>query len=145
MQEFGTALLDDEQKTEIGIRNYDTIVIRSGFGAENPEVVAKFLKVTAELNASFTVNPARMIPNIANSLDMTEATVSASMERFRFPSVTAKLGTDWLGGEVQTHLKQLANFFVEQGTMNESLDSYSDSVDVSYLQKAAELPLIEAE
>ncbi len=145
LQEFGTALLSPEQKAEIGIKNYDVIVIRSNFGTENPEVVAKFLKVTSELNAAFTANAARMIPNIAKPLDMFEDTVKASMQGFEFPSTTEKLGENWLGGGVQTHLKQLADFFVLQGTMNKTLGSYTETVDATYLQTAANLPLIEAE
>jgi len=145
LQEFGTALLNDEQKTEIGIKNYDTVVIRSDFGVDNPEVVAKFLKVTGELNAAYTANGARMISDIATPLNMFDDTVTASMQGFIFPSITAKLGESWLGGGVQTHLKQLADFFVIQGTMNKSLDNYVGAVDASYLQAAADLPLIDAE
>jgi taurine transport system substrate-binding protein len=145
LQDFGTVLLNTEQKATIGIRNYDTIVIRSSFGADNPEVVAKFLKVTGELNAAYTANAARMTPNIATPLNMLEGTVTASMEGFAFPSLTAKLSENWLGGSVQVHLKQLADFFVAQGTMDKALDSYGHTVDATYLQTAANLPLIEAE
>ncbi len=145
LQDFGTVLLDNEGKTEVGIKNYDIIAIRSSFGADNPEVVAKFLKVTGELNAAYTANAARMIPSIAEPLNMSDGTVAASMKGFRFPSVTAKLGEDWLGGGVQIHLKQLADFFVLQGTMDKSLDSYANTVDATFLQTAADLPLIEAE
>jgi taurine transport system substrate-binding protein len=145
LQDFGTVLLDTEQKAEIGIKNYDTIVIRSSFGADNPEVVAKFLKVTGELNAAYTANAARMIPSIAEPLNMYDSTVATSMQSFQFPSVTAKLSEKWLGGGVQSHLKQLADFFVIQGTMDKSLDDYAHTVDATYLQTAADLPLIEAE
>jgi taurine transport system substrate-binding protein len=145
LQDFSTVLLDTEQKAEIGIKNYDTIVIRSSFGADNPEVVAKFLKVTGELNAAYTANAARMIPSIAEPLNMYDSTVATSMQSFQFPSVTAKLSEKWLGGGVQSHLKQLADFFVIQGTMDKSLDDYAHTVDATYLQTAADLPLIEAE
>ena len=145
LQDFGTVLLSGDQKAAIGIKNYDTIVIRSSFGADNPEVVAKFLKVTNELNAAYTANAARMVASIAAPLDMFEGTVAASMQGFEFPSITAKLGNDWLGGDVQSHLKQLADFFVGQGTMDKALDNYVGSVDASFLQTAADLPLIDAE
>lgn len=145
LQDFGSVLLSNDQKAEIGINNYDAIVIRSSFGADNPEVVAKFLKVTAELNTAFTASAARMIPGIATPLDMFEGTVAESMAGFEFPSITAKLGESWLGGGVQTHLKQLADFFVVQGTMDNDLDDYAHTVDATYLQAAADLPLIDAE
>ncbi|MBL4872311.1 MAG: ABC transporter substrate-binding protein [Rhodobacteraceae bacterium] len=145
LQDFGTALLSAEQKSEIGIRNYDAIVIRSDFGRENPEVIAKFLKVTGELNAAYTANAKIMIPKIAAPLNMNDDTVANSMQGFVFPNTTAKLGESWLGGGVQAHLKQLADFFVIQGTMDKSLDSYADTVDVNYLQTAADLPLIDAD
>lgn len=142
LRDFGTVLTTTEEKAEIGIKNYDTIVVKSGFGVNNPEVVAKFIKVTAELNTSFTANPSRMIPEIAKQLNMTENAVATSMDGFEFPSTTDKLGVEWMAGDMQSHMKALADFFLAQNVTASALESYESVVDKSYLERAANLPLI---
>lgn len=143
LEDFGTTLATNEEKREMGIKNYDTIVINADFGVDNPEVVAKFLKVTAELNAGFTANPSRMIPTIATQLNMTESTSAASMEGFEFPSIADKLSAEWMADGLQSHMKALADFFVAQNVMQSALKSYENSVDKSYLEHAVNLPLID--
>lgn len=145
MKAFGIPLLSEAAKTDIGAKSYDAIVIRASFGADNPEVIARFLKTTADLNASFVANSDRMVPDIATEMNMTEVMVAASMQGFRFPNLSSKLGASWLGGGVQNHLNALAEFFIIQGTMDTTLEDYGKFVDVSYLKTAAELPLIDAE
>ncbi len=145
LEGFATPLLSEAQKQRLEISNYDTIVIRSSFGRDNPKAVARFLQVTANLNASFNGSPVRMITDIATAMNMTTVGVTTSMQGFRFPSTTAKLGDEWLNGGVQDHLNSLAEFFVAQGTLNDALDSYDEFVDASYLKAALELPLIDAE
>lgn len=142
LQDFGTVLTTTEEKAEIGIKNYDAIVIKSGFGVNNSEVVVNFSKVTAELNASFKANPSRMIPKIANRLNMTESAVAASMDGFEFPSTTDKLSVEWMAGDMQSHMKALADFFLAQNVTASALESYENVIDKSYLERAANLPLI---
>ena len=143
MQAFGTTLLANEDK-ETSLGNYDIIAIRTDFGIENPVLVAKFLKVTADLNAAFMAAPDRMIAAMATPLNMTETTAVASMRGFQFPTITAKTSPKWLEGGVQSHLGALAQFFTQQGTFDRALESYAEYVDASYLQIALNLPLIDA-
>ena len=144
MRGFGTYLLKNEDKSA-GLGNYDVIVIRTDFGTENPVLVAKFLKVTADLNAAFMAAPDRMIGAITAPLSMTKTTTTASMTEFQFTTITAKTSSEWLGGGVQSHLGALAEFFVQQGTFDHALESYASYVDPSYLHRALDLPLIDAE
>lgn len=143
LEDFGTTLTANEEKREMGIKNYDTIVIKTGFGVDNPNIVAKFLKVTAELNASFTANPSRMISTIATQLNMTESNTAASMEGFEFPSIADKLSAEWIAGGMQSHMKALSDFFVVQNVMQNALENYESAVDKSYLEHAVNLPLID--
>jgi len=143
LEELGTALMTNAQKAEIGVRNFDVIAIKSSFGAENPDVVAKFLKVTSELNASFAANPSRMIPNITVELNMTEGAVISSMEKFAFPTVIDKLSVEWMDGGVQSNMKVLADFMLAQNVSTSALESYESVVDKSYLERALTLPLID--
>lgn len=145
MLDDGALLLPTEGKDALGVYIFDSTVIRASFGADNPEVVARFLKTTNDLNVSFAANPDRMIPKIAESMNMTEGAVRATMSGFIFPSVTDKTSGKWLGGGTQNYLAQLGAFFVEQGTLDSSLTDFAASIDNSYLQTAKDLPLIDAE
>ena len=141
----GHPLLRAENKQAAGALTLDFTIIRASFGADNPGVVARFLKVTNDLNASFMANPKAMVARIAESTDMNVADVTSTMRTFEFPNIGAKSGAKWLGGGVQTYLKELADFFVEQGTLDAALEDYTGFIDNSYLQTAADLPLIDAE
>ena len=143
MQTQGQPLLRLEDKQAAGAYTFDSTLIRASFGADNPEVVARFLKVTNDLNASFQASPQTMVARIAETVDMNE--VTDTMNGFDFPVIEAKLGAAWLGASVQNHLKALADFLVEQSTLDAALDDYTGFIDPSYLQIAAELPLIDSE
>ena len=145
MLTMGEPLTSGDQKLQLGGGNFDVITIRASFGADNPETVAQFLKVTASLNASFTANPAHMIAGIAGQANMTESTTNSSMAGFRFPTISEKAGPVWFGGGVQAYLKNLADFLALQGTIDKALSSYDIYIDASYLQSAAELPLVPSE
>ena len=142
MQDFGVVLLTSDDRSAIGIRNFDVIVIRSSFGTENSEIVEKFLNITSELNAGFRANPSRMIPNIALRMNMTENATATSMEGFVFPSMTDRLGSAWMSGQVQIHMKALADFFAIQNIIPTALDSYDFAVEKRYLESARNLPLV---
>lgn len=141
----GRILMPASRKADIGVYLFDGTIIRASFGADNPEIVARFLKVTNDLNASFTANPAVMIPKIADATNMTQAAVRATMAQFQFPTITEKSGGQWLDGTVQNYLAQLGAFFVEQGTLDSTLTDFATSIDNSYLITATNLPLIAAE
>lgn len=145
MEANGQLLLPTSSKDALGVYIFDSTVISAGFGADNPEVVARFLKTTNDLNTSFTANPDHMIPRIAETMNMTEANVRATMQRFTFPTIDDKISGKWLGGGTQHYLMQLGTFFVEQGTLDATLEDFSASIDNSYLQAAKDLPFIDAE
>lgn len=145
MHALGQPLLRPEDKQSAGAYTFDSTIIRASFGADNPEVVARFLKVTNDLNASFNASPKAMIPRIAESTEMTVSTVTDTMNGFDFPNIETKLDAAWLGGGTQIYLKELADFFVNQGTLDAALDDYAGFIDPSYLQIAADLPLIDSE
>ncbi|MHA1128187.1 MAG: ABC transporter substrate-binding protein, partial [Alphaproteobacteria bacterium] len=143
MQANGQPLLRPEDKQAAGAYTFDSTLIRASFGADNPEVVARFLKVTNDLNTSFQASPQTMVARIAETVEMSE--VTDTMSGFDFPDIEAKLGATWLGGDAQNHLKALADFLVEQSTLDAALDDYTGFIDPSYLQTAADLPLIDSE
>mgnify|MGYP001382450443 CR=1 FL=1 len=139
MLEHGNVLLTGAEKRDLGIRIFDVVSVESTFAAENPELVARFLKVTDDMNRRFAEERDAMLPVIgeAAGMDM-EATVSM-IDGFGFPLAEDQLGEEWLGGGLQSFIKNVADFFVEQGTIDSALDSYEGVINASYMRMASEM------
>ncbi len=75
MKEHGNVLLTGAEKTELGILVFDVTSAPASFVAENSELVAKFLKITADANAMWAdeTKHAEMLPVIAKDAGMDEA------------------------------------------------------------------------
>ncbi len=137
MKEHGNTLLTGAEKEELGIQVFDVTSVPANFAAEQPELLTKFLKVTAEMNAKWKENPEGMLPVIAKDAGMDKDVAKATLAGFAFPSVEEQLSEQWLGGGTQTFLKEVGDFFVEQGSMPSARDSYESAVDKSFLEAVA--------
>lgn len=136
MKEHGNVLLTGSEKEAIGIKVFDATVTPSAFGEEYPELVSKFVGVTAAMNSQYKADQSKMLPVIAKAAGMSEDAALASLNAFSFPSRDDQLSKAWLDGGMQTYLKEVADFFVEQGTLKKALNSYDDAVNISYLKAA---------
>ncbi|MGB3408612.1 MAG: ABC transporter substrate-binding protein [Jannaschia sp.] len=142
MKEFGNVLLTGAEKEELGILVFDVTSAPAEFVAENPDLIAKFLKVTADANAMWNAGGAEaeaMIPVIAQDAGMDEAATAATMATFVFPSLEEQMGPKWLGGGAQEFMKGVAGVFVEAGSIPAARDSYADAVDTGPLATAGEM------
>lgn len=140
MKEHGNILLTGAEKEQLGIQVFDATTVNTRWAQENPELLAKFLSVTAKMNKDFAAKEAnKMLPVIAKSAGMKEATAQETMNTFKFPSIEEQLSAKWLGGGTQTFLKAVGDFFVKQGTIPKALNNYDDAVDASYLEAAQKL------
>lgn len=140
MKEHGNVLLTGAEKEELGIQVFDATTVPTAWAAENAELLSKFLKVTAEMNAKFAGSDmGMMIPVIAKAAGMDDDATAQTMAGFSFPTIDEQLSAKWLGGGTQTFLKEVADFFVEQGTIDSARDSYEDAVDASYLEAAMKM------
>lgn len=140
MKEHGNILLTGAEKEELGIQVFDATTVPTAWAAENAELLSKFLKVTAEMNAKFAGGDMEMmIPVIANAAGMDDDATKDTMGGFTFPTVEEQLSAKWLGGGTQTFLKEVADFFVEQGTIDSARESYEDAVNASYLEAASRM------
>ncbi len=136
MKEHGNVLLTGSEKEALGIKVFDATVTPSAFGEEHPELVSKFLAVTAQMNSQYKAEPSKMLPVIAKAAGMSEEAALASLNAFTFPSRDTQLSKAWLDGGLQSYLKEVADFFVAQGTLKKALASYDDAVNISYLKAA---------
>ncbi len=138
MMEHGNILLTGAEKEELGILVFDVTSGPAGWVAENSDLVAKFLKVTADANAMWAdeANRAEMLPVIAKDAGMDEDATMATISTFIFPTVEDQLSGKWLGGGAQDFMKGVADVFVNAGSIASSLDSYENAVNVAPLSSA---------
>ena len=137
MKEDGNVLLTGAEKEELGILVFDVTTAPSAFVAENPDVVAKFLAVTAKANAEWNASqPAEMLAAVAKDAGMSETDTASTMSTFVFPDMDAQLGDKWLGGGAQEFMKGVAQVFVDAGSIDAAKDSYEDNVNVGPLSTA---------
>ncbi len=135
MVEHGNILLTGAEKEELGILVFDVTSAPSGFIEEEPELLSKFLKVTADANAKWNAGDSKdeMLPVIAKDAGMDLADTEATIATFTFPSVDEQLSDKWLGGGAQEFMKGVANVFVGAGSIESALDSYDGAVNTGPL------------
>lgn len=140
MKEHGNILLTGAEKTELGILVFDVTSAPASFVAEEGELLAKFLKVTADANSRWNAGGAdaeAMLPVIAKDAGMDEDATRETIATFEFPSVEDQLSAKWLGGSAQTFMGGVAQVFLDAGSIPAARDSYTDAVDTSALSSAA--------
>ncbi len=140
MKEYGNVLLTGAEKEELGIQVFDATTVPTQWAKENGDLLAKFLKVTADMNAKYAAGGAdEMLPVIAKTAGMDEKATKETLAGFAFPTIEQQLSAQWLGGGTQKFLKEVGDFFVEQGTIPKARDSYDSAVDASYLKAASKM------
>ena len=136
--EHGNVLMTGDEKTALGILVFDVTSGPADWVGENSDMVAKFLKVTADANAMWAdeANHAEMLPHIAKDAGMDEEATAATMATFTFPTVEEQLSEAWLGGNAQSFMKGVADVFVNAGSIDGALDSYEAAVNTGPLSDA---------
>jgi taurine transport system substrate-binding protein len=138
MKQYGNTIISGKEKESVVGKVFDVTSIPTAFGAENPEILAKFLAVTAEMNAQFAADPAPMMEGIAKEAGMDMEGTTAVIGTFVFPSVEEQLSADWMGGGVAAYLTAAAAS-LEAGGKIKALGDYSAVVNSSYLASAAKM------
>ena len=135
MLDSGNVLLTGAEKTELGILVFDATTAPASFVAQEGDMVAKFLAVTAEANAMWAdeANRAKMLPVIAKDAGMSEDDAAATLSTFVFPTVDEQLSQAWLGGNAAAFMKGVADVFVASGSIDAAKASYEDNVNAGPL------------
>ena len=137
MKEAGNILLTGAEKTELGILVFDATTAPASFVAEEGDMLAKFLNVTAEANQMWNDGGAMaqsvMLPVIAKDAGMDETATAETLAGFIFPSVDEQLGAAWLGGGAQDFMGGVAAVFLDSGNIDAALDSYAGTVNTAPL------------
>lgn len=137
-KEHGNVLLTGAEKEALGILVFDVTSAPAGFVAENPDLVAKFLKVTADANAMWAdaANRDEMLPVIAKDSGMDVEATASTIDTFVFPNVEDQLSAKWLGGGAQEFMKGVADVFVEANSIDAALETYDSNVNTGPLAAA---------
>ncbi|QBX99900.1 taurine ABC transporter substrate-binding protein [Rhodophyticola sp. CCM32] len=133
MLEFGAPLMTAAEQEAIGIRVFDVISVTSDFAAEHPELLQTFMDVTDEANMAYSADPGAYVETIAGAAGMDLAATENMLGMFSFPSSADQASEAWLGGTVQTFMKEVADFFVEQGQLDVSLEDYGATVNAAFV------------
>jgi len=138
MKEFGNVLIEGEEKEKIVGKVYDVISTVGSWAKENSELVAKFLRVTNDMNDKFNNGgDAEMIGAIAKMAGQDEATAKAIMTTgMKFISSKQSLSDEWMGGFLVKNFNAAGAKLAEGGTVK-ALPSYEGAVNNSYLEAAA--------
>ncbi|ARE38937.1 Taurine-binding periplasmic protein TauA [Rhodovulum sp. P5] len=138
MKEHGNVLLTGAEKEELGILVFDVTSAPADFFAEEGELLAKFLKVTGDMNAMWNSgeHTDEMLPVIAKDAGMDLEATRETISTFVFPSVEDQLSAKWLGGGVQDFMSGVAQVFLDAGSIESARDSYASAVDTGPLEAA---------
>ena len=139
MKEYGNVLLTGAEKEELGILVFDVTSAPASFLAEESDLVAKFLRVTADANTMWNSGDmkAEMLEVIARDAGMDVDATDETMATFVFPSMEEQLSGKWLGGGSQEFMKGVADVFVQAGSIDAALESYENAVNTGPLAAAA--------
>ncbi len=138
MTEHGNVLLTGAEKEALGILVFDATTAPAGFIAEEGDMLAKFLGVTAAANAMWAdeANQAKMLPVIAKDAGMSDEDTASTLATFKFPTVDEQLSSAWMGGTAQSFMQGVAGVFVDAGSIPSALDSYDGTVNTGPLTAA---------
>jgi len=135
MKGHGWELLSANEQDRLGIRAFDVIAVTNAFAAEHPELLVKFLAVTDRAIEYLNDEPDKAKSIIAKTAGLSLKESNIVLSLFDFYTRNDQLTERWLGGGVQTFVKEVADFFEQQGEIDRSLDDYRPSVDPSFYEK----------
>lgn len=138
MKEYGNTILSGAEKEEVVGKVFDLTTIPTSFGEENPDVLAQFLAITAEMNAMYAADRAPMMDAIQKEAGMDMEGTTAVIDVFAFPTIEEQLSEAWMGGFVTEYLTDSAAKLEESGKIK-ALSDYSAVVNTSYLEAAKKM------
>ncbi len=136
MKAHGWELLSAYEQERIGIRAFDVIAVTDDFATEHPQLVTQFLEVTDVATEHLADDPEGAEPMIAEAAGMDLKQSNIVLSLFDFYTRDDQLTERWMQGGVQAFVKEVADFFEQQGDIESALDDYDAAVDSSFYEGA---------
>ena len=138
MKEHGNVLIQGAEKEKAVGKVFDVTSVPTQWAEENAELLAKFLKVTADMNAKYAADRAPMMDAIAKEAGMDLETTTAIIDIFGFPTIEQQLSDEWFGDYLAGSLASSAKALEEAGQIK-ALADYNAVIDSSYLEAASKM------
>ena len=145
IKETGKVLASSADVAKWGAPTFDAWIVRKDFAQKNPEIVAQFVKVTADAYADYAKNPdaykagSPQVEKIAKLTGAKPEEIPELLKGNKFPSLKDQLSEALLGGGTLEAVNQTAAFLKEQGRIEVVLKDYSPYVTPAYAERAAKL------
>ena len=135
MKEYGSVLMTAAEQEAIGVYVFDVVSVTERFAERHPDLVRAFMEVTEQANAAYAAAEDReeLERIIARAAGMELAAAQAFLADATFPTAEEQKSAAWMGGAVQAYIRDVAEFFAEQGQLERALKSYDFAVDPSFL------------
>ena len=134
MLEAGRPLMTGVELEAIGLRLFDIVAVPASFANQYPEIVQAFVDVTEASNKQWKKNPDAMQAAIARAAGMTLETTERVLQKLDFPPAEEQKSPAWMNGLVAAYTRDLADFFVQQGQLDKTLDSYERYISTRFLR-----------
>ena len=134
MLNSGRPLMTGAELEAIGLRLFDMVAVPARFANEHPEIVQAFVDVTEASNKQWKKNPDAMQASIARAAGLNPETTERVLQKLEFPPAEEQKSPAWMNGLVATYTRDLADFFVKQGQLDKSLDSYDRYITTRFLR-----------
>ena len=138
MKQHGNPIIEGKEKESVVGKVFDVTSVPTSFGEENPELLAKFLKITADMNEKYAADSGPMMESISKAAGMDMEGTTAVIGTFVFPTVAEQLSGEWMGGGVAEYLTASAAALEESGKIK-ALPDYNAVVNASYLDAASKM------
>lgn len=138
MKQHGNPIIEGKEKEAVVGKVFDVTSIPTSFGEENPELLAKFLKVTSDMNKQYAADSSAMMESISKAAGMDMEGTTAVIGTFVFPTIEEQLTAEWMGGGVAEYLASSAKSLEEGGKIT-ALGDYNAVVNASYLEAASKM------
>jgi taurine transport system substrate-binding protein len=134
MYASGKPLMTGAELEAIGLRLFDIVTVPTKFATEHPEIVQAFIDVTEASNKQWMKHPESMQAVIASAAGLNLEDSNRVMQDLDFPLAEEQKSIAWMDGLVPAYIRDLAEFFVEQGQLDKSLDSYDRFITTRFLR-----------
>lgn len=140
----GKVLVYSGDVAKWGYPTMDLLMVRRDYGKQHPEVVARFLKILAEVTNEAIKDPADTSETLSAFLSISKQEASDMLAGYVFPTIEDQLSATWFGGSngpsaMAKALQATAQFTKDQGEIDTVLPDYSVGVDGSYMEEAKRL------
>lgn len=145
IKETGKVFTSSAEVAKWGAPTFDAWIVRKDFAEKHPEIVAQFVKVTADAYADYAKNGASWTaasPQVVAIAKLTGAKPEEIPELLKgntFPLLKDQLSEGLLGGGTVEALAQTAAFLKEQGRIDAVLKDYGPYVGRAPAEQAQKL------